>query len=69
MKQGEIRGKGMVKSPDSTLLHPGYLAFRKLPAPRFRLLPNAWAMLHRYRSAMVQGGRDRLSGNVEVDET
>lgn len=29
----------------------------------------AWAMLHRYRSAMVRPGRDRLSGEVEVDET
>jgi transposase-like protein len=26
-------------------------------------------MLHRYRSAMVQRGRDRLCGDVEVDET
>lgn len=30
---------------------------------------SAWAMLHRYRSAMVRRGRDRLSGEVEVDET
>jgi len=29
----------------------------------------AWAMLHRYRSAMIRPGRDRLSGGVEVDET
>lgn len=29
----------------------------------------AWAMLHRYRAAMVVPGRDRLSGDVEVDET
>jgi len=29
----------------------------------------AWAMLHRYRSAMVRPGRDRLTGVVEVDET
>ena len=29
----------------------------------------AWAMLHRYRTAMVRPGRDRLSGIVEVDET
>lgn len=28
----------------------------------------AWAMLHRYRSAMVRPDRDRLSGEVEVDE-
>jgi transposase-like protein len=28
----------------------------------------AWAMLHRYRKAMVRPGRDRLSGLVEVDE-
>jgi len=26
-------------------------------------------MLHRYRTAMVRPGRDRLSGSVEVDET
>lgn len=29
----------------------------------------AWAMLHRFRAAMVRPGRDRLSGTVEVDET
>lgn len=29
----------------------------------------AWAMLHRYRTAMVRPGRERLSGEVEVDET
>jgi transposase-like protein len=29
----------------------------------------AWAMLHRYRSVMVRPGRDRLSGEVEVDES
>lgn len=29
----------------------------------------AWAMLHRYRTAMVCSGRERLSGLVEVDET
>jgi transposase-like protein len=29
----------------------------------------AWAMLHRYRSAMVRPGRERLGGEVEVDET
>lgn len=29
----------------------------------------AWAMLHRYRSAMVVPGREMLSGEVEVDET
>jgi len=29
----------------------------------------AWAMLHRYRSAMVRPGRDRLSGTVEADDT
>jgi hypothetical protein len=28
-----------------------------------------WAMLHRYRSAMVRPGRDRLIGTVEADET
>lgn len=27
-----------------------------------------WAMLHRYRSVMVRPGRDRLRGEVEVDE-
>ncbi len=29
----------------------------------------AWAMLHRYRTAMVRPGRERLRGIVEVDET
>jgi transposase-like protein len=29
----------------------------------------AWAMLHRYRRAMVRPGRERLVGVVEVDET
>ena len=30
-------------------------------------LQTAWAMLHRFRSVMVQPGRERLRGNVEVD--
>ena len=29
----------------------------------------AWAWLHKLRRAMVRPGRDRLHGNVEVDET
>lgn len=29
----------------------------------------AWTMLHRYRSAMVRPGRDKLRGEVELDET
>jgi len=29
----------------------------------------AWAMLHKYRSAMLRPDRDRLQGRVEVDET
>src|SRR5660397_83782 len=29
----------------------------------------AWAMLHRYRTAMVRPGQELLSGRVEVDET
>ena len=29
----------------------------------------AWAILHRLRRAMVHPGRDRLAGDVEVDET
>lgn len=28
----------------------------------------AWAMLHRYRTVMVRPGRERLRGDVEVDE-
>ena len=28
----------------------------------------AWAMLHRYRTAMLRPGRERLAGHVEVDE-
>ncbi len=29
----------------------------------------AWKMLHRFRSAMALAGRDKLQGEVEVDET
>jgi len=29
----------------------------------------AWAMLHRFRTAMVRPGRERLHGSVEADET
>jgi len=29
----------------------------------------AWAWLHKFRRAMVRAGRDRLSGEVEVDES
>ena len=29
----------------------------------------AWAMLHRFRRAMVRPDRDRLKGTVEIDET
>ena len=29
----------------------------------------AWVMLHRYRSVMARPGRDRLRGDVEVDES
>ena len=29
----------------------------------------AWAMLHRFRRAMVRPDRDRLKGVVEIDET
>lgn len=29
----------------------------------------AWAMVHRYRSVMVRPGRDRLTGDVVVDES
>lgn len=29
----------------------------------------AWSWLHKMRRAMVRPGRERLSGNVEVDET
>lgn len=31
--------------------------------------PTAWSMLHRLRAAMDQTGRDRLVGDIEVDET
>ena len=30
---------------------------------------SAWTMLHRFRTAMVRAGRDRLAGKVEMDET
>ena len=36
---------------------------------KFGSYQTAWTMLHRYRKAMVRPGRDRLSGQVEVDET
>ena len=29
----------------------------------------SWAMLHRFRRAMVRPGRERLNGKVEVDES
>ena len=29
----------------------------------------AWSVLHKLRRAMLRPGRDRLSGEVEVDET
>ena len=29
----------------------------------------AWSWLHKMRRAMIRRGRDRLSGNIEVDET
>jgi len=29
----------------------------------------AWSWLHKMRRAMVRAGRDKLSGNIEVDET
>src|SRR5665647_3866647 len=29
----------------------------------------AWVMLHRYRTVMVRPARDRLRGDVEVDES
>lgn len=29
----------------------------------------AWAMLHRYRDVMVVPGREKLSGDIEMDET
>ena len=35
----------------------------------FGYYQTAWAMLHRYCTAMVRPGRDRLSGDVEADET
>ena len=35
----------------------------------FGSIQTAWAMLHRYRSVMVRPGRDRLIGEVEVDES
>ena len=32
-------------------------------------IQTAWAMLHRYRTVMVRPDRDRLHGDVEVDES
>jgi hypothetical protein len=31
--------------------------------------PTAWTMLHRFRRAMVRRGRERLKGNVEIDQS
>jgi hypothetical protein len=31
--------------------------------------PTAWTMLHRFRRAMVRPGRERLKGNVEIDQS
>lgn len=36
---------------------------------RFGSYQTAWTLLHRFRTAMVRRGRDRLAGKVEVDET
>lgn len=35
----------------------------------FKRYETAWVWLHKFRRAMVRPGRDRLSGEVEVDET
>lgn len=35
----------------------------------FGSIQTAWAMLHRYRAVMVRPSRDRLHGDVEVDES
>jgi len=39
------------------------------PPPPLGSYQTAWAMLHRYRTAMVRPGRERLNGNVEADES
>ncbi len=36
---------------------------------QFGSFQTAWAILHRYRSVIVRPGRDRLRGDVEVDES
>src|SRR5665811_27085 len=43
--------------------------FDKTRTPLTVWFETAWAMLHRYRSVMVRPGRDRLRGQVEVDES
>jgi len=35
----------------------------------FRSEQTAWTMLHKFRRAMVRPDRDKLAGDVEVDET
>lgn len=35
----------------------------------FSSYETAWTILHRFRRAMIRPGRERLKGNVEVDET
>jgi hypothetical protein len=67
MKQGEIRGKGMVKSPDSASLHQGYLAFRKLPAPRLMKAHELLPGVHRVASLVKRWLLGIHQGSVEVD--
>jgi transposase-like protein len=47
----------------------GISATQLLREMGFGSIQTAWAMLHRYRSVMVRPGRDRLRGDVEVDES
>ena len=46
----------------------GSLGARAAAGVGARFYQTAWAMLHRFRLAMVRPGRERLSGWVEVDE-
>jgi len=49
--------------------HAGRLCPGPAASARDWLVQDRLTMLHRYRSAMVRAGRDRLSGVVEADET
>jgi len=48
---------------------PGMSALQFRRQMRLNNYETAFAMLHKLRAAMVRGGRDRIGGLVEIDET